>query len=163
MSEVSKTNSLRVNTLSESAPNSFGLLVKNWFDRAVDIVFGLILVFIMIGIGYGSIQLFASLWKLFATSGITGKYIYFIADVLTLYVLIELARALVEYFYSHKLRLTFIIDAGIVFVLREVLIMMFKHELQPQMIYALSVLLLVLGGLRIGSILVYQKEKQLSD
>lgn len=148
--------------MSDSNHNSFGPFVKVWFDRAVDIVFGLILVFIMVGIAYGSLQLFVSLWKLFATSGVTGKYIYFIADVLTLYVLIELARALVEYFYSHKLRLTFIIDAGIVFILREVLIMMFKHELEASMIYALSALMLVLGLLRIGSILVYQKEKQIS-
>ena len=58
--------------MSEHIPNSFGLLVKTWFDRAVDLVFGLILVFIMLGIAYGSIQLFVSLWKLFATNGITG-------------------------------------------------------------------------------------------
>ena len=75
--------------------------------------------------------------------------------------LIELARSLVEYFYSHKLRLTFIVDAGIVFILREVLIMLFKHEVKPDMLYALTALLLVLCILRISSILVYQKEKEL--
>jgi uncharacterized membrane protein (DUF373 family) len=59
--------------------------------------------------------------------------------------------------------LTFIIDAAIVFVLREILIALYKHELKPEMLYAFSVFILVLGALRIGSVLVYQREKQLSE
>ena len=102
-----------------------------------------------------------SLWELLAFEGITGKYINIIADVLTLYVLIELSRSLVEYFHSHKLRLTFIVDAAIVFVIREILIGLFKHEIKPEMLYALSVFILVLGALRIGSVLVFQQEKKI--
>jgi len=137
--------------------------IKTYFDKAVDAVFGLILVFIIIGIIIGTIQLFFTTWELFSFKGITGHYIDIIADVLTLYVLIELSRSLVEYFGTHKLRLTFIVDAAIVFVLREILIALFKHELEPEMIYAFSVFLLVLGALRISSILVYQREKQLAE
>lgn len=97
-----------------------------------------------------------------AFEGITGHYIDLIADVLTLYVLIELSRSLVEYFSTHKLRLTFIADAAIVFIIREVLIMLFKHELKADMLFALSLFLLVLGAIRIGSVLVYQREKRMS-
>jgi uncharacterized membrane protein (DUF373 family) len=67
----------------------------------------------------------------------------------------------VEYFDSHKLRMTFIVDAAIVFVLREILIDLFKHKLTAEMLYAFSVFLLVLGALRIGSVLVYQREKRI--
>ena len=137
--------------------------IKSYFDRTVDLVFGIILVFIIIGIAIGTIQLFVSIWELMAFEGITGKYINIISDVLTLYVLIELSRSLVEYFNSHKLRLTFIVDAAIVFVLREILIALFKHEIKPEMLYAFSVFLLVLGALRISSVLVYQREKQISQ
>ena len=105
---------------------------------------------------------FFSTWKLFAFEGIRGQYIDLIADVLTLYVLIELSRSLVEYFTSHRLRLTFIADAAIVFVIREVLIALFQHELKPEMLYALSLFLFVLGALRIGSVIVYQREKRMS-
>jgi uncharacterized membrane protein (DUF373 family) len=90
--------------------------------------------------------------------GITGHYIDLIADVLTLYVLIELSRSLVEYFDTHKIRLTFIVDAAIVFVIREIMIALFKHEIEAQMLYALSAFLFVLGALRIGSVLVNQRE-----
>ena len=119
------------------------------------------LIFIILGIIIGAEQLFVTTWKLFSSGGITGHYLNIITDVLTLYVLIELSRSLVDFFHEHNLRLTYIVDAAIVFVLREILILLFKHEIKPDMIYALSVLLLVLGTLRVGSILLYQREKLL--
>ena len=59
------------------------------------------------------------------------------------------------------MRLTFIADAGIVFVLREIMIKLFEHKISPDEIYALSALLFVLGCLRTASVLVYQREKWL--
>ncbi len=135
--------------------------IRSYYDKTVDVVFGIILVFIIFSIGIGTAQLFVTTWKLLTFSGVTGQYINIISDVLTLYVLIELSRSLVEYFNTHKLRLTFIVDAAIVFVLREVLISLFKHELKPEMLYAFSTFLLVLGALRIGSVLVYQRERKI--
>ena len=135
--------------------------IKRIFDIVVDLVFGVILIFIVIGIAVGTVQLFVTVWKLLEFKGVTGHYIDVIADVLTLYVLIELSRSLVEYFNSHKLRLTFIVDAAIVFIIREVLITLFKHEITPDMLYAFSAILFVLGALRIGSVLVFQKEKKI--
>lgn len=137
--------------------------IKTYFDKAIDFVFGLILVFIIAGVGIGVVQLFITTWKLLAFEGITGHYINIIADVLTLYVLIELSKSLVEYFNTHRLRLTFIVDAAIIFVLCEILISLFKHELESEMLYAFSAFLLVLGALRIGSVLVYQREKLISQ
>lgn len=137
--------------------------IKVYFDKIVDVVFGIILIFIMVGIAIGTVQLFGTTWKLLAFEGITGHYVDIISDVLTLYVLIELSRSLVEYFNTHKLRLTFIVDAAIVFVLREILIMLFKHEIKPDMLYAYSTFLAVLGALRIGSVLVYQREKRINS
>lgn len=135
--------------------------IKKIFDVVVDIVFGIILIFIVLGIAVGTAQLLLDVWKLLEFKGITGQYIDLIADVLTLYVLIELSRSLVEYFNSHKLRLTFIADAAIVFIIREVLITLFKHEMTADMLYAFSAILFVLGALRIGSVLVFQKEKKI--
>ncbi len=139
----------------------FSEKMKSYFDRMIDLVFSIILLFIILGIVIGTAQLFLTVWNLLAFKGITGHYIDLISDVLTLYVLIELSRSLVDYFNTHRLRLTFIVDAAMVFVLREILILLFKHELKPEMIYAFSVLLLVLGVLRTGAVLVYQREKDI--
>lgn len=92
---------------------------------------------------------------------ITRNYVRIVSDVLTLFVLIELSRSLVSHFSEHRLRLTFIVDAGIVFVLREIMIKLFEHKILPDEIYALSALLFVLGSLRTASVLVYQREKRL--
>lgn len=137
--------------------------IHKTFNLVIEGVFGVILIFLTLAIIIGTIQLAGSVWHLLKLEGATENYINIITDVLTLYVLVELSRSLAEYFYSNRLRLTFIVDAGIVFVLREILIGLFKHDLQPPMIYALTALMFVLGALRIGSVLVYQREKILLE
>jgi uncharacterized membrane protein (DUF373 family) len=143
--------------------NMISKKVKEFFNIAVDAVFAIILIFIILGIGIGTVQLCITTWELLAFKGITGHYIKLISDVLTLYVLIELSRSLVDYFYTHRLKLTFIVDAAIVFVLREILISLFKHDLKPDMLYGFSCFLLVLGAIRVSSILVYNKEKDIGE
>ncbi len=83
--------------------------------------------------------------------------------MLTLYVLVELSRSLVEYFSTNKLRLTFIVDAAIVFVIREMMITLFKHEFDPSMLYAFSAFLVVLGALRTVAVLMYQRERKITN
>lgn len=136
--------------------------IKVYYDKAIDAVFGLILLFISIGVAIGALKLFFTTWDLILADGVTGNYIYIITDVLTLYVMIELSKSLVDYFKSHRLRLTFILDAAIVFIVREILIAMFKHEVKADMLYAFSVFLLVLGAIRIAAVMVYQREKLIS-
>ena len=131
------------------------------FDRAVNLIFGVLLLFITIGLVIGVVHLFLQFGNLVMGSDITRHYVRIVSDVLTLFVLIELSRSLVSHFSEHRLRLTFIVDAGIVFVLREIMLKLFEQKILADEIYALSVLLFVLGGLRTASVLVYQREKWL--
>lgn len=131
------------------------------FDRVICMVFGLMLIFITIGIIVGVARLFLNLGNLLINDDITRQYMLIISEVLTLFILIELSRSLVDYFSAHRLRMTFIVDAGIVFVLREIMIKLFEHKIAVEEIYALSALLFVLGSLRIASVLVFQREKMM--
>ena len=70
----------------------------------------------MIGLLIGTTKLFLQLGDLFLDGKITGSYLQIIADVLSLFILIELSRSLVEYFRINRIRLIYIIDAVIVFV-----------------------------------------------
>lgn len=133
--------------------------IKQVYEQVVDLVFGVILAFIVLGIVIGAVQLFLTTWQLLRFEGITGHYIDIIVDVLILYVMIELLRSLVEYFSTRKLRLTLVVDAAIVFVIRESLIGLFKHDIEARMLYAFSAFLRVLGALRISPVLVYQRGK----
>lgn len=66
-------------------------------------------------------------------------------------ILIELSRSLVEYFSSHTLQMTPIIDAGIVFVLGHIMIDLFNHKFTNDSIYPLSFLLLALAVIRFST------------
>ena len=137
--------------------------LKDVFNKIINIAFAAVILMIIVAIIIGVAQLVLSVSGLFEFKGISGHYIDFISDILTIYVLVELSRSLIEYFHSHRLRLTFILDAAIIFIIRELLIGLFKHNIGPDMLYALSAFLFVLGALRIASIVVYLKEKELID
>ena len=125
------------------------MFIMSVFNRIVSIVFGVILVFLMLGIIIGTVKLFYNVGDMITSGGVTGTYLKTISDVLSLFILIELSRSLVSYFDCHRIRLTFILDAGIVFVLREIMIKLFQDKLDVDQIYAISALLFVLGVCRI--------------
>ena len=133
------------------------------FDKVIAVVFSVMLVFITISIIIGVARLFYILGAMVVHDELTQDYQTIIFNVLTLFILIELSRSLVEYFDTKRLRLTFIVDATIVFVLRELMIQLFEHKIQSDQILALSALLFVLGAIRIGSFMVYQTEKKMLD
>lgn len=134
---------------------------KRLFNRVTGIVFGVMLLFLTIGIILGTGHLFMLVFEMARSDEITRGYLDIISEVLSLFVLIELSRSLAEYFRVNRLRLTFIVDAAIVFVLREIMIELFEGKLIVDRTYALSALLFVLGALRIGSVLVYQRGETL--
>lgn len=138
-------------------------LVEKCFDRVTGLIMALLLMLITIGIGIGLISLLQKLVSLIEFASAPGYYMKMVSEILTLFVLIELTRSLVSYFSEHRLRLTFILDAGIIFVLRELMIKLFEQTISPEEIYALSTLLFVLGCLRTGSVIVYQREKRMLE
>jgi len=135
--------------------------INSLFNRVVKFIFSAILVALIIALGIGCSKLFLGIWITITTPGITGKYLNLITDVLTLFVLVELSKSLVDYFDANRLRMTFIVDAAIVFILREIMIMLFQNKASEGEIYAISALLLVLTILRIGSIMMFQREARI--
>lgn len=134
--------------------------LKQLFDRALGVVFSIILLFTILTFVIGVVRLFFRVGDLMQFQGVTGGYLYVFSDVLTLFVLAELSRSLVDYFTEHRLRLTFVLDAGIVFVLRDLMIGLFEHKLGSEDIYALSTALLVLGIIRTAAAVVYQRSSR---
>jgi len=79
-----------------------------------------------------------------------------ISELLDLLIRVELIRAIVDYLSSLQLRITFIGDAIIVFILRGILIDLFEAQVDPDLICAMSVLRLALSVLRFGAIVLYR-------
>src|SRR3569623_1510275 len=133
------------------------------FDRVVAVVFGVMMFGITVGLIIGVAGLFLDIGNLLVEHKITAGYLQIISDVLTLIIMIELLRSIVENFSAKRLRMTFIVDAAIEFVLREIMIKLFEHKITPEEIYAMSALLLVLSALRKGSLLMHQRDSRLAD
>ena len=68
-----------------------------------------------------------------------------------------------EYFRVHRLRLTFIVDATLVFILREVMIDLYQGQSSPLQLVALAFLTLVLSLLRTLAIVYSPMEQELAD
>ena len=126
------------------------------FNRFVDAIFAVILLMITFGIVVGVVHLFKTVGFLMVHDELTQDYQRIISELLTLFILVELIRSIVDYFTSRQLRITFIVDATLVFILREIMIDLFEVKLNPDQIYAMSALLLALSILRFGSILLYR-------
>jgi len=139
--------------------NPISQLALRLFFRFTDVIFALMLAVLSLAILLGTAKLFLQLWPLIQSRNLTGSYFDIITDVLSLFVMIELSRSLAEYFHLQRLRLTFIVDAAIVSVLRDVMIGLFKQQLTVELILSLSALLLVLGALRTSAVLVFQRER----
>jgi len=93
----------------------------------------------VLGIIIGAAKLFLNFKDMVTIGAITGTYLKSISYVLSLFILIKLSRSLVEYFDSNRLRMTFIVDVGLVFVLREIMIKLLQDKLPVDHIYALSI------------------------
>lgn len=131
------------------------------FNRAIAGIFGLMMVVIILVLAVGVVDLFVDIRDLIMEHKLRSGYLEIIYDILTLFVLIELLRSMTEYFNSKRLRMSFIADAAIVFVLREIMIKLFEGKVVPEEIYAMSVLILALTVLRVGSMLLHQYDVKL--
>jgi len=126
------------------------------FHRVIDGIFAVILMMITFGVVIGVLHLFKAVGFMLVHKELTQDYQTIISELLTLFILVELIRSIVDYFTSRQLRITFIVDATIVFILREIMIDLFETKVNPDQIYALSVLLLALTILRFSSIVLYR-------
>lgn len=132
-------------------------MIEKIFKQVTKIVFGIILAFLTIGIAIGAFKLLLNFIDIVQTASITGSYQKMISDVLSLFILIELSRSLVSYFESEKIRVSAILDAGLVFVLREIMIVLFEHKAEETMLLSMALLLFVIGIIRIAWMTVDRK------
>ncbi len=130
----------------------------NHFRKAVDIIIKLMVPLMIIALMLGIARIFLDLRVVFKSATIAAGFDLMVTNILTMFVVIELLRSIIEYFELHRLKITFITDAAIVFVLRETMIGLYEHSLASRDIIALAVLMLIIGSIRTMAI-VFSPEK----
>jgi uncharacterized membrane protein (DUF373 family) len=119
-----------------------------YFTRIVDSMIKLMIPLVIIALMMGIARVILDLRAVFGSQTIAAAFDLMVTNILSMFIVIELLRSIIEYFTVHRLKITFITDAALVFVLREIMIGLYQHSLAPGMIIALAVLILVIGGLR---------------
>ncbi len=125
---------------------------SRWFGRAVDLIVKLLVPLAIVALMMGIARVFLDLWSVWRTPSIASAFDALVTDILSMFVVIELLKSIVEYFEVHRLEITSIVDAALVFVLREVMIGLYRHSIEAPATGALALLLLVLGALRIAAV-----------
>lgn len=70
-------------------------------------------------------------------------------SVLTVFVLIDLFKTFIDYREHERIRLTYITDATILLIMREIAAGIYAEKIEYEFILSLSALLLVLGAIKI--------------
>jgi uncharacterized membrane protein (DUF373 family) len=125
---------------------------NRWFGRAVDLVVRLLVPLAIVALTMGIARVFLDLWSVWRSPTIAAAFDVLVTDILSMFVVIELLKSIIEYFEVHRLKITFILDAALVFVLREVMIGLYGHTIHAAEIAAIALLLLVLGAVRIAAV-----------
>ncbi len=122
------------------------------FRKVVDLVVKLLIPLVIVALMMGIAKVFLNLWAVWKSPTIASGFDILVTDVLSMFVVIELLRSIIEYAEVHRIRITFIIDAAVVFVLREIMIGLFKRSLGAGEVAALAALLLVMGAFRVVAV-----------
>jgi uncharacterized membrane protein (DUF373 family) len=147
------------------------MLVRLWtefdaltfFNQVMDCFFKVLIFFVVLVLAVGLVRLFWEVWRIMAANDLKEAFGFTVTNILTFFIILELFKSLVEYFREHRLKLTFIIDATLVFLLREVMIGLYQHQAVPLQIAALALLALVLGTVRTLAIIYSPMERKMVE
>jgi uncharacterized membrane protein (DUF373 family) len=134
-----------------------------FFNRVMDLFFKLLIFFVILVLAMGMVRLFWEVWRIMAASELKEAFTFTVTNLLTFFIIMELFKSLVEYFREHRLKLTFIVDATLVFLLREIMISLYQHQSPPLQIAALALLALVLGAVRTLAIIYSPIERKMVE
>ncbi len=123
------------------------------FRWSVDVIVKLLVPLSILALLMGFARIVLDLGTIYRSPTITAGFELLVTDILSMFVVIELLKSIVEYFEAHRLKLTFIIDGAVVFVLREIMIGLYEHKATAAQVAAFSGLLLTMGALRAAAVL----------
>jgi len=127
--------------------------IVNTFNKFIDILIKFMIPLVIVAMLLGIARVILDLRVVFASPTIAAGFDLLITNILSLFVVIELLKSILEYFEHHRIKLTFITDAALVFVLREIMIGLFQHAMEAREVLALSALILVIGSVRTLAVL----------
>jgi len=121
--------------------------ITRLYKAAIQIAFDIALLVLVVGLFAGVGRVLLSVIKTFGPGTTPQAFQSLVTDALTLLVVIELMRTFVEYFEWERVRIFVLLDAGAIFLLRELIIKLYTHDYQTLEIvwWTLGILLLMVA------------------
>jgi len=127
--------------------NIFKLNQNEIFKIVIDLVTIIVLYILILALLSGVINILLQIKSiLFGTLG--GGFGQIVSGVLTIFVLIDLFKTFVDFREHEEIRITYVTDATILIVMREIAAGVYAQRFDYQFIFGLSTLLLILGIIR---------------
>ena len=119
--------------------------VTRFYRLSIQLAFNVVVVVLVLGLFVGVARILLGLGRTLSGHDLAEAFHTLISDALTLVVVIELVRTFVDYFEWQRVRIHVLLDAGAVFVLRELFIGLHNQVLDAAgvLLWAGGVLLLV--------------------
>ncbi|TQD25082.1 phosphate-starvation-inducible PsiE family protein [Methanolobus vulcani] len=120
---------------------------KEIFNRITDFVTVVILYILLLALLAGVMSLLWDTKSMFFGS-LNGGFGQIVSGVLTIFVLIDLFKTFVDYREHEEIKITYVTDATILIVMREIAVGVYVQRFDYQFILGMSALLLTLGIIR---------------
>ena len=121
--------------------------VTRFYRLSIQLAFNAVVVVLVLGLFVGVARILFGLGQTLGGHNLAEAFHLLISDALTLVVVIELVRTFVDYFEWHRVRIHVLLEAGAVFLLRELFIGLHRQDLSPLgvLLWSGGVLLLVVA------------------
>jgi uncharacterized membrane protein (DUF373 family) len=118
------------------------------FKKVTDIISTIFLYILLLALVVGMAKTLLDI-RFILFESLENGFNHMVTSVLTVFIVIDLFKAFVDYHENDRIKLTDITDATILIVLREIAIGLYSQEFEYKFILSLATLLLVLGILRV--------------
>jgi uncharacterized membrane protein (DUF373 family) len=117
------------------------------FKTIIDLVTIIILYILILALIAGVINILMDI-KSILLGTLGGGFAQIVSSVITIFVLIDLFKTFVDFREHEEIRITYVTDATILIVMREIAAGVYDQRFDYQFILGLSTLLLILGIIR---------------
>jgi uncharacterized membrane protein (DUF373 family) len=118
------------------------------FKKATDTISTIFLYILLLALIVGMAKTLLDI-RFIIFESLESGFNHMVTSVLTVFIVIDLFKAFVDYHENDRIKLTDITDATILIVLREIAVGLYSQEFGSEFVLSLATLLLVLGIMRV--------------
>lgn len=129
------------------------------YKKVIYTVTVVVLYILLLLIIVGVYDIFQTMWAVLLKTSNINDVVY---NVLTIFVLIDLFKTFSDYRVQERIRITYVTDATILILMREITVMIYSHDFEIYVLLAFAALLLVLCIMRFVSMNYHPTDNSVS-